>query len=467
MTNALNPMLTLRRLGSAFFALLLLAGVTRAQPPIAPGENLTLQTAIELTLRNHPSALAARSEVAAMNERIGEARSQLLPQVYGSAQYLGATDNPIGDTSYLNPGYIPRSPGTAHQRSADAAQTFVPENNYEAAIGVSQYLFDFGRTRGFIKQREYETAAAGAASKLTELDLIYEVTQRYFAFLAAHQKVKVYDKAVAQRGEEDLHAARVKASAGLVPQIDVSTADAELARAKVQLLDAQNLEQTSKAALDNAMGLGADATDYKLAGVLTYRALTGEIGTYYATALRLRPDLSEIEEQARAEGAKITQYRSDFLPTVHAVAGYNTLGTGTPVANNYDAGIVISWPIFNGFETEHQISEAKFHREALRHQIEALRQRIFLEVKSAFLNWQASLERIQRMELTVAASRSRLELATKRYDAGLGNIIELTDAERFYIEDDAAYIDALYGYAVTKAALDLASAQPTSDGYKP
>ena len=86
-------------------------------------------------------------------------------------------------------------------------------------------------------------------------------------------------------------------------------------------------------------------------------------------------------------------------------------------------------------------------------------------MKSAFLDWQAALERIHRMELTVAASRSRLELATKRYDAGLGNIIELTDAERFYIEDDAAYIDALYGYAVTKAALDLASAG-NLDGYK-
>ena len=64
----------------------------------------------------------------------------------------------------------------------------------------------------------------------------------------------------------------------------------------------------------------------------------------------------------------------------------------------------------------------------------------------------------------MAASRARLELATKRYDAGLGNIIELTDAERFYIEDDAAYIDALYGYAITHAALDTATAQSLQPG---
>jgi outer membrane protein len=454
-------MFKLRRLAPSFVVLLLFGRAAWAQSPIAAGERLTLQKAIEMTLRNHPSALAARSEAASMGERIGEAKSQLLPQLYGSAQYLGATDNPIGDASYINPGYIPRISGTDHDRSPAASQSFAPGNNYAAALGASQYLFDFGRTRGFVKQREFENAAAREASKLTDLNLVYEVTQRYFALLAAHQKVKVYEKAVAQRAE-DLHAAEVKANAGLVPQIDVSTAQAELARAKVQRLDAQNLEQTSKVALDNALGLGADASAYKLAGILTYHPLTGDVAAYYAMALKQRPDLSEIENQARAEGAKITEYRSDFFPNIHAVAGYNTLGNGAPAANNYDAGILISWPIFNGFETEHQIAEAKYQRDALRHQIEALRQRIYFEVKSAFLDWQASLERIDRMELTVAASRSRLELATKRYDAGLGNIIELTDAERFYIEDDAAYIDALYGYAVTKAALDLASASSVS-----
>ncbi|HXR23962.1 MAG TPA: hypothetical protein VN742_01285, partial [Candidatus Binataceae bacterium] len=80
-----EAMPTFRRLGGAFMALMLVARAACAQTPIAPDENLTLQKAVELTLRNHPRALAARSEAASINERIGEARAQLLPQVYGSA----------------------------------------------------------------------------------------------------------------------------------------------------------------------------------------------------------------------------------------------------------------------------------------------------------------------------------------------------------------------------------------------
>jgi outer membrane protein len=454
-------MTKLRLCGAIALALLLLrapSSIARAEPPIKSGERLTLGRAIEITLRNHPRGLAARSEAASMDERVGEAKSYLMPQVMGSAQYLGATDNGIGDTTYVNPGFVPRIPGRDHDEPLNAGQSFAPGNNYAMALGAYQYLFDFGRARGFIEQRQFESQAALAQSRLTDLGLIYEATQRYFALLAAHQKVKVFEKAVAQRAEQ-LHAAEVKAGAGLVPQIDVYTAQAELARAKVMRLDAQNLEQTSKVALDNSMALGANAPDYKLADVLSYQPISGTVADYFASALRLRPDLNALEDEARAEGAVIKEYRSDFFPTLHAVAGYDALGTGMPAANNFDAGVMITWPIFNGFETERQIAEARFHRDALRHSIEAVRQHVYLEVKSAFLNWRASLDRIHRTELTLAASRARLELADKRYDAGLGNIIELTDAERFYIEDDAAYVDALYDYSVAKATLDRATAE--------
>ena len=92
--------------------------------------------------------------------------------------------------------------------------------------------------------------------------------------------------------------------------------------------------------------------------------------------------------------------------------------------------------------------------EAIRHSIEDIRQRIFSQVKSGYLDWQASLQRIHRAEQTMAASRAELDLAEQRYDAGLGNIIELTDAQRRFTEDEAGYINALAGFSIAKAALD-------------
>ena len=50
-----------------------------------------------------------------------------------------------------------------------------------------------------------------------------------------------------------------------------------------------------------------------------------------------------------------------------------------------------------------------------------------------------------------------LELAEKRYDAGLTSIVELEDAQRHYTFDDAEYANALYGYSLTRAAVDHAT----------
>ena len=64
---------------------------------------------------------------------------------------------------------------------------------------MEQYLFDFGKVRGRIEQRDEEAHAALSQSQFTELDLIFEAAQRYFALLAVRQKVKVYQKAIDQR----------------------------------------------------------------------------------------------------------------------------------------------------------------------------------------------------------------------------------------------------------------------------
>jgi outer membrane protein len=424
-----------------------------ALEPLQPGEKLTLEHAIELTLHNHPLGLEMKSEALAANERVGEARAALLPQVYSAADYLRSSDNPIGNTTYLNPGWLPRITGTLHGGSANPSQTFSSTNNYLGGVAVQQYVFDFGRVRGLVEERDEEAHVAWFQAQATELDLIFEVAQRYFALLAAGQKVKVYQKAIEQRSEQ-FHAAQVKASANLTPQIDVLTAQAALARAQTDLLEVSDERDIARVALNNAMALDRNAPDYELADVLTYQPVSGGLESFFTTAIASRPDLRALEAAARAAGAQIKQARSDYFPSVGATAGYSAMGTGLPAANNFNVGLMVTWPIFNGFSTTHHVEEARATQNAVRYSIEDLEQHIWLDVKSAYLQLQTSVEVIHQAEATLAASSGQLELADKRYNAGLGNIIELTDAERFYIQDDAAYVDALYGYSVAKATLD-------------
>jgi outer membrane protein TolC len=425
------------------------ASRARAESPIAPGEELTLDRAIRLALEYHPAQMAAASRADAAHERVGQARAALLPQVFGVSEYLRGTDNGIGDTAYLPALGIPRAP-TQGRHENQLTDTF---DNYLAGLAAYQYLFDFGRTRGFVEQRNAEADAERARLDLVRLDLVYGVTKAYYDLVAAKEIVKVYETAVTQRTEH-LREAEVKAQAGLKPEIDVSTAEADLARAQLDLVNAKNAMATAKVALDNAMGLGGQAPEYRQATRLSYGAIPETLEAYLERAFAQRPDLKMLIDDARAAGAEIKQYRSDYLPTFGATAGYNIRGQGATPGNNYYAGLVVTWPLFNGFLTDHEVAEAKLNQDAIRHEIEDLRQRIILQVQRSFLDWQASVDRIHQAEQALEASRVELDLAEKRYETGLGSIIELTDAQRQFTSAGAEHVQALAGFSIAKAALD-------------
>ncbi len=431
---------------------------TSASVPIAAGTMLTLKQAISVALEYHPRIKEAAENLNAASARVGEARSYLGPQALVIGQDLGSTDNGIGNASYYNPdGAFPRMTGRNHDLPPnDFSQSWNANNNYMGGLAVSQFLFDFGRRHGFVSQRRFEAASVSAAEQLAKLDLVFEVSQRYFGVLQAKQLIKVYEKAVEQR-QYHLHEAQVKANAGLRPQLDVYVTQAEVERAQLHLVDAHNTYGDAKVALNNALGLGERAPEYHLADVLTYSPVAETVAPLIATALRQRPDLNELENQAKALGAQIVQYKSDNYPTVSALGGYSAIGTGLPAANNFNIGVVITWPIFNSFLTTDQIAEAKARQRAAQYAIEDLQQRIILQVQTAFLDSQASLQRIDRAQKALAASRAELELAEKRYQTGLANIVELEDAQRYYTYDDAEYASSLYGFAVAKAAVEEAT----------
>lgn len=435
-----------------------------ASTPIVAGSQLTLEEAIAIALRYHPRIWEAAANSNAAEARVGEARSYLGPQVLVVGQDLGTTINGIGNTSYYDiDGAFPRMTGRNHDLpSNDFSQSFSADNNYMGGVSISQFLFDFGRHHGLVAQRRYEAASVAADEQLAKLNLIFQVSQRYFAVLEAKQLIKVYEKAVEQRNYH-LHEAQVKARAGLRPQLDVYITQAEVERAQLHLVDAQNSYEDAKVALNNALGLSDRAPEYHLADILSYAAVNDTLQPLLVTAFRLRPDLKALDDQAKALGAQVVEYKSDYYPSVAATAGYSAMGTSLPAANNYNVGVVVTWPIFNSFLTTNQVSEASARQHGIEDAIDDLQQRITLQVQTALLDWQAALQRIQRAKKALAASRAELELAEKRYETGLTSIVELEDAQRFYTYDDDAYANALYGFAVAKAAVNEATGRSLSD----
>ena len=218
---------------------------------------------------------------------------------------------------------------------------------------------------------------------------------------------------------------------GFVSQRD---AEADAERARLQLIELDLVFQVTKAYFD-------------------LLAAKERVRVFEEAIEQRTQQLHRAQLKARAAGAEIKQYQSDYWPTIGAVGGINVRGQTATPGTNYYAGVVITWPLFNGFLTEHELAAARFRQDAVRHGIEDLRQRIVLEVKSAFLDCQASFQRIEWADRSLTASRAELEVAEKRYASGLGSIIELTEAERRFTEDEATLVRALADLSIDKGML--------------
>jgi outer membrane protein TolC len=127
--------------------------------------------------------------------------------------------------------------------------------------------------------------------------------------------------------------------------------------------------------------------------------------------------------------------------------------------HGWNVGAVLSFPVFSGFLTKYQVEEAKANLDVLRANEEALRQQVFLDVQQAYLTLRAAEEAIPTAKLGVEQAQENLDIANGRYAAGVGNPIEVTDAEVSLANARLAYIQALYADRVAQASLEKAMGQ--------
>ena len=122
-------------------------------------------------------------------------------------------------------------------------------------------------------------------------------------------------------------------------------------------------------------------------------------------------------------------------------------------------GVTLTVPLFDDILTTAQIGEQQATLRNLQAQEENLRQQVALEVRQSFLNLRQAEEAIRVSDQTLVQARENLDLAEGRYSAGVGNIIELTDAQVLLTTARANNIQALYTYRTAVAQLEKAIGQ--------
>jgi len=399
----------------------------------------TLSECVAIALAEHPSLKAATASVQAGHERVHEAASNYLPQV--TALYSAARRNT-----------------SAGARTGTAVNTpQVTFNFYDTGVSFTQVLFDFGQTLHNIRAAQGSEQALDADRSTQQATVVLNVKQAYFNVLAARRLLVVADETVGQN-QKHLEQAAGRFRVGMAAKFDVTQVQVQLAQAELNQLTARNNVSLARETLRNALGL-TGPLDFDVVDNFDVHAAQINETDALAAAYDKRPELQSFRAQEFAANEQIAALQTNYLPNISGNGNYMWSGSEYPLQSNWDIGANVNLSIFSGGLTTAQIGEQKFNLANIRFNEEVERQGIALEVRQATLNLQQAQESIRVAAKAQESARENLELAEGRYNTGVGSIIELTDAQTSRTSAEASYVQALYNYKTSLAALEKATAQ--------
>jgi outer membrane protein len=227
----------------------------------------------------------------------------------------------------------------------------------------------------------------------------------------------------------------------------------------VQLIHAQNDYEIAKALLNRAMGVEEDtAYDVTEEG---FPALDGEDKSteeLLIEAQKARPEFAALASQVRAQELTVQVIeRARYSPTLSAQTGMTEAGTpSNGLGWNWNIGLLLNWPIYQGGLSVAQLAEAHATLNGLSAALDINRQQIRLQLEQARLAVSGAKASLEATEDANINARERLKLAEGRYAAGVGNAIELGDAQLALTNALAQQVQAEHDLATARVGLLLA-----------
>jgi outer membrane protein len=411
-------------------ALLALALAAGPKAGAQEARTVTLAKALELARANQPDTKVSRGTAIGAHANADQVRAARQPTLDANATYdLGA--------------------------SSDPGKVTDPSQAVGGSLTAGWLVWDFGVTSAKIAGADASASAADANATKAELDLALSVRTAYFAARAARALVEV---AKADVANEERHVQQIEAfvEVGRRPEIDKYQARTQLANARVTLIQRENDYDVARAQLARAMGDPAHS-EFDI-GDDTMPAVEGEDGSddaLYAQAIRSRPDLVALEDSRRASQAELDGAHGAYLPSLKAGAGIDTTlyRTDNDPSWGWSVGLTLNWKIFDGGARSAVIRGAEADVMVADAKREALSQDIRIELRQARLAVRAAKASRTAADEVEANAKKQLELAEGRYAEGVGNAIELGDAQVAMSEASAQVVSADYNLATARAQL--------------
>ncbi len=403
--------------------------------------DISLEECIHCALGNNPRIQAALQDVFAADARIKQAWSSYFPQFSWQTGYTRIKQLQLSDALGRN----------------------LIFNYYVLGqITASQMLYDFGVTQNIVTIKKLDHQGYKIMLTGTVNDVVCEVKKAYYNFQYALEAKKVAEEMVA-RYEAFYNQAKGFYMAGASPKVDVTIAEVNLSNSKLMLIQAENAVDIAMAKLNNTMGLPY-SNKYNVADNLKYNPCDITLIEAIDIARESRPEfqLAEVKVEEARQNVKLV--KKSYFPQWTVEGQYQIGGRSFTSNYGYNVGSYINFPTINGMLIRNEIKEAKALHSREVANASNTKNNIYFEIQQAFYSMLEKKNSIPVSHLGLKQAKENYELSYGRYKVGVGNPVELKEAQVQYQNAMLQYYNSLFQYNSARAELEKFIGKNLLDG---
>jgi len=335
-------------------------------------------------------------------------------------------------------------------------------NNVRSRIDFQWPIYTGGRTSALTRAAVAEVNALSQDQNTVRADLKLEITRAYWAVITANASVDVLNQALARVGAH-LNDVRNQLNVGLVPPSDVLTVEAQQARQRGLLIEAQNVAANAAIEFRSIVGLPPD-TPFELSDRLDAPpALPDDAAALVAAARASRPERKALEIRMDEAAAHIAAASAGKLPTVATIGGYDVARPNPKIfpreagwKPSWDAGVSASWNVFDGGRVRAEIAEASATRLAAEERLKDFDVNLEADVRQRLGDLGAARASITAAEAGVTSATEARRVIEDRFGAGVATNSDVIDAESSLLQAELDRTRSLADAHLAAARLDRA-----------
>ncbi|MCD6571139.1 MAG: TolC family protein [Deltaproteobacteria bacterium] len=446
--------------------------------------SLSLEEAINIAIANNPSIKALEEEVYGKEMDKRSSIANMLPKIeltYGYARLKEEPSFPMPAQSeawlpvvneqkpyYFNEDNLsdPKNnivfdPATGKPALAyippTPAQDFVigTKDNYKFTVEATQPIFTGGALLNSYKIAKSDVDVASIDKQKAIRELKLNVIETYYGLIEAKEFYEVAKSGISSIAAH-LNTAQAFYKQGMIPKNDLLEVQVRYAQAKQNLIMAENGVKLAESGLNLLLARDL-STPIVIGGEIPMEPLLNSLTVCTDKALGNRQELKSLNLQLEMAKGGVRIAKSVFVPSVAATYTYERSGEDPDVEDDtWTAGIGLSWNLFEGSSHYWQVSKAKSKITQLNHLIQAQRNQISLEVKSAYLSAEEAFARTKVATQAIDQAKENLRIQKDRYNLQVVTSTDVLDAQSLLDQAKKNYISARADYAKDIAKLSAA-----------